>query len=162
MVEKMDCSVEAAILAFAHVRPPGIYKQDYINELFRRYEDIEDAIPAPERPSWCLGKLTFVQPKINGFFIKFFSSSFIIDYDDSEGHGSVSHKRPHDAQNGYNRTNEQETGNFDGESSTSTDSVPKKKRRKEFLNLNATFMAGIQGVELVTDQVKNHFILNIF
>lgn len=35
MVERMDCSVEAAILAFADSRPPGIYKQDYINELFR-------------------------------------------------------------------------------------------------------------------------------
>lgn len=28
---------------------------------------------------------------------------------------------------------------------------PAKKRRKQFLNLNATFMAGIQGVSLVTD-----------
>lgn len=89
---------------------------------------------------------------------------FIIDYDDSDGHSSVSQKRPHNdgyAQNGYDNTHEQETGNFDdesavnGESSTSTESVPKKKRRKEFLNLNATFMAGIQGVELVTDQVKD-------
>lgn len=35
MVERMDCSVEAAILAFADARPPGIYKQDYIIELFR-------------------------------------------------------------------------------------------------------------------------------
>lgn len=88
----------------------------------------------------------------------------IIDYDDSDGHSSASHKRPHDdgyAHNGYDETVEQETAKFDdesavnGESSTSTESVPKKKRRKEFLNLNATFMAGIQGVELVTDQVKN-------
>lgn len=52
-----------------------------------------------------------------------------------------------------------------GESSTSSgsDSVPKKKRRKEFLNLNATFMAGVQGVQLVTDQVcvffYNFFVL---
>lgn len=35
MVERMDCAVEAAILEFAHVREPGIYKQDYINELFK-------------------------------------------------------------------------------------------------------------------------------
>lgn len=41
----------------------------------------------------------------------------------------------------------------DVEGSTSTDGMPKKKRRKEFLNLNATFMAGIQGVKLVIDQV---------
>lgn len=35
MVERMDCSVEAAVREFAFDRPPGIYKQDYINELFR-------------------------------------------------------------------------------------------------------------------------------
>lgn len=38
--------------------------------------------------------------------------------------------------------------------SSSSETVPKKKRRKEFLNLNATFMAGVQGVHLVTDQVS--------
>lgn len=53
MVERMDCSVEAAVLAFAQARPPGIYKDDYIKELFRRYDDVEDALPAPEKPSWC-------------------------------------------------------------------------------------------------------------
>lgn len=57
MVERMDCSVEAAILAFADARPPGIYKQDYINELFRRYDDEDDATQAPQRPTWCLGMI---------------------------------------------------------------------------------------------------------
>lgn len=56
MVLRLDCSVEAALSEFAQARPPGIYKQDYINELFRRYDDEEDAIPAPPRPTWCLGK----------------------------------------------------------------------------------------------------------
>lgn len=46
----------------------------------------------------------------------------------------------------------------DGESSTNAEGMPKKKRRKEFMNLNATFMAGVQGVHLVTDQVIQHFI----
>lgn len=57
MVEKLDCSVEAALLEFAQVRPPGIYKADYIKELFRRYEDEEDAPEAPALPAWCDGKL---------------------------------------------------------------------------------------------------------
>lgn len=35
MVERMDCSVEAAIKEFGFDREPGIYKQDYINELLR-------------------------------------------------------------------------------------------------------------------------------
>lgn len=55
MVEKMDCSVEAALMAFAQARPPGIYKGDYIKELFRRYDDEDDAPPAPELPDWCYG-----------------------------------------------------------------------------------------------------------
>ncbi|KAK2884298.1 hypothetical protein Q8A67_017935 [Cirrhinus molitorella] len=53
LVEKMDWSVEAAVAAFAQARPPGIYKADYLKELFRRYGDVEDAPPAPALPEWC-------------------------------------------------------------------------------------------------------------
>lgn len=53
MVERMDCSVEAAVRAFAEARPPGIYKQDYIKELYRRYDDVDDAPTAPALPDWC-------------------------------------------------------------------------------------------------------------
>ncbi|RUS87888.1 hypothetical protein EGW08_004366, partial [Elysia chlorotica] len=34
-------------------RPPGIYKQDYLDELFKRYGDEEDTPSAPPLPSWC-------------------------------------------------------------------------------------------------------------
>lgn len=30
-----DWSPEAAVSCFANARPPGIYKEDYINEIFR-------------------------------------------------------------------------------------------------------------------------------
>ncbi|TRY59183.1 hypothetical protein DNTS_032428 [Danionella cerebrum] len=53
LVEKMDWSVEAAVAAFAQARPPGIYKGDYLKELFRRYGDVEDAPAAPSLPDWC-------------------------------------------------------------------------------------------------------------
>ncbi|XP_075991956.1 RNA guanylyltransferase and 5'-phosphatase mRNA capping enzyme [Anticarsia gemmatalis] len=53
MVEQLDCGVEAAIIEFARIRPPGIYKQDYLEELCRRYGDIEDTPPAPPLPDWC-------------------------------------------------------------------------------------------------------------
>lgn len=56
MVEKMDCSVEAAIYAFQQARPPGIYKADYINELIKRYGDGDDSFPVPERPDWSFSK----------------------------------------------------------------------------------------------------------
>lgn len=54
MVEQLDCSVEAAINAFACMRPPGIYKQDYLKELCHRYGDVEDTPLAPTLPDWCL------------------------------------------------------------------------------------------------------------
>uniref|UniRef100_A0A667ZEC6 mRNA-capping enzyme n=1 Tax=Myripristis murdjan TaxID=586833 RepID=A0A667ZEC6_9TELE len=53
LVEKMDWSVEAAVAAFGQSRAPGIYKGDYLKELFRRYGDVEDTPPAPALPEWC-------------------------------------------------------------------------------------------------------------
>ncbi|KAM9704186.1 mRNA-capping enzyme [Menidia menidia] len=53
LVEKMDWSVEAAVAAFAQARAPGIYKGDYLKELFRRYGDEEDTPPPPPLPEWC-------------------------------------------------------------------------------------------------------------
>lgn len=61
MVEKMDCALEAALLAFAQARPPGIYKADYIAELYRLFEPCETPMAAPERPSWCFGKANIFQ-----------------------------------------------------------------------------------------------------
>ncbi|KAJ8966402.1 hypothetical protein NQ317_009634 [Molorchus minor] len=54
LVEKMDCSLETALDMFAKARPNGIYKGDYIMELYRRYDDIDDAPPTPALPDWCL------------------------------------------------------------------------------------------------------------
>ncbi|XP_057678351.1 mRNA-capping enzyme isoform X2 [Corythoichthys intestinalis] len=53
LVEKMDWSIEAAVAAFAQARAPGIYKGDYLKELFRRYGDEEDAPAPPTLPEWC-------------------------------------------------------------------------------------------------------------
>ncbi|XP_034230434.1 mRNA-capping enzyme [Thrips palmi] len=53
MVEKMDFSVDAALHEFSTARPPGIYKVDYIQELYKRYDDINDMPLPPERPDWC-------------------------------------------------------------------------------------------------------------
>lgn len=53
MVEHLDCSVQAAINEFARMRPPGIYKQDYLQELFRRYDEVELTPAAPILPDWC-------------------------------------------------------------------------------------------------------------
>ncbi|XP_045510958.1 mRNA-capping enzyme [Colias croceus] len=53
MTEELDCSVDAALAVFAHKRDPGIYKQDYILELYKRYDDETQTPTAPPRPDWC-------------------------------------------------------------------------------------------------------------
>ncbi len=54
LVEKLDFAVDIAVDLFAQCRPPGIYKQDYLNELFRRYADSTDnQVPvAAPLPTW--------------------------------------------------------------------------------------------------------------
>lgn len=72
-----------------------------------------------------------------------------LEYDDDDepqyNNPSTSHKRKSDQ-------TESEQNDENGESSK--ENGAKKKRRKEFLNLNATFMAGVPGTVLVTDQVN--------
>lgn len=53
LVEILDWSVDAAVQAYAAARPPGIYKQDYLQELFYRYGEIDDTPTAPPLPDWC-------------------------------------------------------------------------------------------------------------
>ena len=52
-IETEDWSPEAAVSEFARKRPPGIYKADYIEELFQRYGDVSDAPAVPDLPEWC-------------------------------------------------------------------------------------------------------------
>ena len=50
-------SIDATDYMFSKARPPGIYKQDYLNELLRKYGDESSAtITGPVRPEWCLSK----------------------------------------------------------------------------------------------------------
>lgn len=51
LVEIENWSVDAAIDIFAKSRSPGIYKQDYLDELTRIYD--ENRIEAPPLPDWC-------------------------------------------------------------------------------------------------------------
>lgn len=46
-------NIETKIENILHSRPPGIYKGNYLEDLFSRYGDIEDAPPPPVLPSWC-------------------------------------------------------------------------------------------------------------
>nr|CAD7405313.1 unnamed protein product [Timema cristinae] len=70
LVEQINSSVGGAIKQFAEARqvfrlncfhecsihsriPPGIYKADYLQELFRKYDDVEDTPSPPDLPDWC-------------------------------------------------------------------------------------------------------------
>uniref|UniRef100_A0A4W6EIA2 mRNA-capping enzyme n=1 Tax=Lates calcarifer TaxID=8187 RepID=A0A4W6EIA2_LATCA len=75
LVERMDWSVEAAVAAFAQARAPGIYKGDYLKELFRRYGDEEETPPAPALPEWCFDDDDDGEPSSSFCFPSFFFSS---------------------------------------------------------------------------------------
>jgi mRNA-capping enzyme len=50
-------SIDAAIDIFSKARSPGIYKQDYLNELLKKLGDESSVtITAPVRPEWCNSK----------------------------------------------------------------------------------------------------------
>ncbi|VDM64584.1 unnamed protein product [Angiostrongylus costaricensis] len=51
----IDWAVDCAVLTFAKERPCGIYKQDYLVDLFERYGDPDDCLEAPSKPSWEYG-----------------------------------------------------------------------------------------------------------
>jgi mRNA-capping enzyme len=53
LCSERDWALDAAVAHFANKRPPGIYKQDYLNALHDMFGDDDDpAMPVPERPSW--------------------------------------------------------------------------------------------------------------
>ncbi|TNN11765.1 mRNA-capping enzyme [Schistosoma japonicum] len=53
LVGELNYGVDIAVQIFADARPPGIYKTDYLEDLFTRYGCIEDCPPAPPLPDWC-------------------------------------------------------------------------------------------------------------
>uniref|UniRef100_A0A0N5AHZ1 mRNA-capping enzyme n=1 Tax=Syphacia muris TaxID=451379 RepID=A0A0N5AHZ1_9BILA len=65
LVEELGWAIDAAIGNFAVCRPNGIYKQDYIDELFMRYGDIDDRIQAPPRPAWETGPIEDSDADVN-------------------------------------------------------------------------------------------------
>lgn len=42
MVQECDYAIDMAVQEFAECRPNGIYKQDYLNDLLKRYGDDEE------------------------------------------------------------------------------------------------------------------------
>jgi len=54
MIEEFDWSVDMAVNSFTTAREPGIYKESYLKDIYKRYGgDEDDAPPPPELPDWC-------------------------------------------------------------------------------------------------------------
>ena len=49
-------SPDAAHRAFAQARAPGIYKEDYLYEFFKYYNEEDETPAAPALPDWCTGQ----------------------------------------------------------------------------------------------------------
>jgi mRNA-capping enzyme len=137
LVEKHDYDVAAAVQEFARARSPGIYKQEYINELFKRYGDEEDTLMAPALPQWC-----FEEEET--------PDEYSYDQEPSTSNGrkrkreNEQHKNSGEAQD----ENEEE----DNDEGSSNGNVNKRRRKNENLKLDATFMPGVPGVTLMTDK----------
>ncbi|XP_005182334.2 mRNA-capping enzyme [Musca domestica] len=170
LVERLDFSVEAALAMFSKIRPPGIYKQDYINELYRRYDDEEDAPPAPELPGWCLEyddsdrgnkrKYEETAHSSNSQMAKAARSAHsngslgLIDSLDDGG--------DNEAEDGDDQADGDDANEADGDGNdnggegggTSANGKPRKKKRHELMIKNAKFMDGVPGVTWVSDQPR--------
>lgn len=166
LVEKLDFSVEAALATFAKIRPPGIYKQDYINELYRRYDDEDDAPPAPELPEWCFefddsnrggGSGIGQKRKFDESAHSSNSQQAMAARSQSHSNGSLcliesldDDDKPDEGED----ANADGNGDGDGEGESSSNGKPRKKRRRELVVKNATFMDGVPGVTWVNDQPR--------
>ncbi|CDI98241.1 mrna capping enzyme [Echinococcus multilocularis] len=53
LVLECNYSLELALKLFSDARPPGIYKVNYLMELYKRFDDPDDCPPAPKLPDWC-------------------------------------------------------------------------------------------------------------
>lgn len=130
--EVEDFSIESAIIHFRNLRPPGIYKQDYIDELCRIYGSPDDpaSIPvAPEKPEWCLE-----------------------DEDvDDDGMASGNHAPgPSSSMNGKRPfpTNDES----DDGGAAQNGNANNKRKKREFFKENPTFMDGVPDVIPITDR----------
>lgn len=135
----MDWDIHAALLHFRQLRPPGIYKQDYINQLCKIYGSPDDGPPppAPELPEWCFEDQDVVD---DDGFAKNSSNNYPVA--NGNGHSSGGRLGKHPAASGQNG------------SSTSLDGPPQMKRKREHFKENPTFMDGVSGVYPITDRAK--------
>ena len=55
----MNIDLQTSVNMFSSARSPGIYKEDYLAELSKRYGNGVQAFVTPQRPNWCKGDKYF-------------------------------------------------------------------------------------------------------
>lgn len=145
LIERLDFSVDAALATFARARPPGIYKQDYIDELYRRYDPSGDVAIAPTVPDWSTDDddVTECSTKANK------PSSEERKRPHKEGANSLDeNKKAHELDEDSD-DDELSSSNGNAEQITGGGNSRQKKRRRELVIKNAQFMEGVPGVEWI-------------
>lgn len=161
LVEKFDFDIAAAIQTFAAARSPGIYKQDYINELFNRYGDEDDEpLQAPPLPEWC-----FDEPESDDHYTPEPTPSYSLPSSHPSHSQTKRRKFEEEPENESENLSDDEheendlDSSFDNKMSDNSGSSSGLKRKRngrkaENIKLDATFMAGVPGVVLMTEKQK--------
>uniref|UniRef100_A0AC34GKY8 Tyrosine specific protein phosphatases domain-containing protein n=1 Tax=Panagrolaimus sp. ES5 TaxID=591445 RepID=A0AC34GKY8_9BILA len=112
LIKVMGLDVATAIKEFANARPQGIYKEDYIRELFKRYDpsyksDVELPAKPPGRPEWDIETSTVGFIDYSKRKPKFTNSNFrdVLHIDDPKKNGIKQEQKP--PRQWYNRNNGQ-------------------------------------------------------
>ncbi|XP_014251791.1 mRNA-capping enzyme-like isoform X1 [Cimex lectularius] len=139
----------AALQEFARARPPGIYKGDYIIELYSRYGSIDDAPNPPLKPSWCFESGN-KESGNNGQSSSSRNDEEEDDDDDDDDDSDVEDKEERDNSNRRDEVND--NNDVPRKRFKSADNTPKDDKKSKFKKKKEipTFMEGISGVEPVT------------
>lgn len=139
LVEKLDFAIDIAVNLFAECRPPGIYKQDYLNELFRRYADnTDDQVPvAGDLPTWETSEET---PKETGKCKYGFDEESDENLSDDDENEQLN--------DNPTETNQQTNGN------KFKTNQPRKRMKRESRKVPVFCEPNIQGIEVCIDQAE--------
>ncbi|KAL6741945.1 hypothetical protein Aduo_015150 [Ancylostoma duodenale] len=130
LVVAKDWAVDCAVLTFAKERPCGIYKQDYLGDLFERYGDLDDCLE--------VGVLSFlfdIRSRFDTVLLKA-PNKPAWEYGDA---------------NGYDDANEASTSVSEG-NNENVENGEDKPAGKQFMD------GLVRGVVLVTDPLKKKML----
>lgn len=150
LFQVQEYGLDAAIGEFAANRQGGIYKQDYINDLFDRYDPLEDdRIAAPEKPDW-------EREQANGYGQNSNNTESSSSQSDSQTNGDV-HQNGHKHQNGGGSNSKQFMDGLVNGVTHCEDAGKKsilQSKIQELCKYNRSGFPGLQPVSLSRDNIN--------